>query len=78
MKSLNLPHPREAYEKNLRDDKDTIPRLFDAHGFMILSNGLEAVMGGALRSHRDRPASLLWRLEQTPLRWNHLSGDDLR
>ena len=37
----------EAYEKNLRDYRDTIPHLFDAHGFVILSNGLEAVMGGA-------------------------------
>jgi type I restriction enzyme, R subunit len=37
----------EAYEDNLRDYRDTIPHLFDAHGFIILSNGLEAVMGGA-------------------------------
>ena len=37
----------EGYEKNLRDYKDAIPGLFDAHGFVIISNGLEAVMGGA-------------------------------
>ena len=37
----------EAHEKNLRDYRDTIPHLFDANGFVILSNGLEAVMGGA-------------------------------
>lgn len=35
----------DAYEQNLRDYKDTIPQLFDANGFVILSNGLEAVMG---------------------------------
>lgn len=37
----------EAYDANLRDYRDTIPRLFDAHGFVILSNGVEAVMGDA-------------------------------
>jgi type I restriction enzyme R subunit len=37
----------EAYDQNLRDYRDTIPGLFDAHGFVILSNGLEAVMGAA-------------------------------
>ena len=37
----------EGYDKNLKDYKDTIPNLFDAHGFVIISNGLEAVMGGA-------------------------------
>lgn len=37
----------EAYEANLRDYRDTIPRLFDANGFVILSNGLEAVMGAS-------------------------------
>lgn len=36
---------RDAYEANLRDYRDTIPRLFDFNGFVILSNGLEALMG---------------------------------
>ncbi len=35
----------EAYEKNLKDYRDTIPRLFDANGFVVLSNGHEAVIG---------------------------------
>ena len=35
----------EAYGKNLKDYRDTIPRLFDANAFVILSNGHEAVMG---------------------------------
>ncbi|MFC3214191.1 type I restriction endonuclease [Novosphingobium panipatense] len=37
----------DAYEKNLRDYRDTVPRLFDANGFVLLSNGLEAVMGAS-------------------------------
>lgn len=37
----------DAYDNNLRDYRDTIPRLFPANGFVILSNGLEAVMGAA-------------------------------
>ncbi|KKC32647.1 type I restriction endonuclease subunit R [Devosia psychrophila] len=37
----------EAYDNNLRDYLDTIPQLFPANGFVILSNGLEAVMGPA-------------------------------
>ena len=37
----------EAYDKNLRDYRDTIPHLFDANGFVILSNGIEAVMGAS-------------------------------
>jgi type I restriction enzyme R subunit len=36
---------QEAYDANLRDYRDTIPRLFDFNGFTILSNGLEALMG---------------------------------
>lgn len=36
---------QEAYDANLRDYRDTIPRLFDANGFTLLSNGLETVMG---------------------------------
>jgi type I restriction enzyme R subunit len=36
---------QEAYEANLRDYRDTIPRLFDFNGFTILSNGLEALVG---------------------------------
>lgn len=37
----------DAYDANLRDYRDTIPNLFPANGFVILSNGLEAVMGAA-------------------------------
>ncbi len=37
----------DAYDHNLRDYKDTVPRLFDANGFVLLSNGLEAVMGAS-------------------------------
>ena len=37
----------DAYEQNLRDYRDTIPHLFDANGFVILSNGVEAVMGAS-------------------------------
>jgi type I restriction enzyme R subunit len=36
---------QEAYDGNLNDYRDTIPRLFDPNGFTVLSNGLEAVMG---------------------------------
>jgi type I restriction enzyme R subunit len=36
---------QEAYDANLTDYRDTIPRLFDPIGFTILSNGLEALMG---------------------------------
>jgi type I restriction enzyme R subunit len=35
----------DAHEANLRDYRDTIPQLFDANAFVILSNGLEAAMG---------------------------------
>ena len=35
----------EAYDKNLSDYRDTIPRLFDANAFVVLSNGHQAVMG---------------------------------
>jgi type I restriction enzyme R subunit len=38
---------QDAYEANLRDYRDTIPRLFDFNGFVILSNGLEALMGSS-------------------------------
>ena len=37
----------DAYEQNLRDYRDAVPRLFDANGFVILSNGLEGVMGAS-------------------------------
>ncbi|ADP71141.1 type I site-specific deoxyribonuclease, HsdR family [Rhodomicrobium vannielii ATCC 17100] len=36
---------QEAYDANLRDYRDTIPRLFDANGFTLLSNGIETLMG---------------------------------
>ena len=34
-----------AYEDNLRDYRDTIPQLFNANGFVILSNGIDSVVG---------------------------------
>lgn len=37
----------DAYDNNLRDYRDTVPHLFPANSFVILSNGLEAVMGAA-------------------------------
>lgn len=37
----------DAYEKNLRDYKDAIPQLFHANGLVILSNGLESVVGAS-------------------------------
>ena len=43
----------EAYEKNLKDYRDTIPRLFDANGFVVLSNGHEAVMGPSHAAFAD-------------------------
>jgi type I restriction enzyme, R subunit len=43
-KDLTQP-VQEAYDDNLRDYRDTIPRLFDFNGFTIISNGLEALMG---------------------------------
>ena len=52
----------EAYDKNLRDYRDTIPRLFDANGFVILSNGVDAVMGA---SHAPYDVFAPWkRLEE--------------
>lgn len=36
---------QEGYEANIRDYRDTIPRLFDFNGFTVISNGLEALMG---------------------------------
>jgi type I restriction enzyme, R subunit len=52
----------EAYAANLKDYRDTIPRLFDANGFVILSNGLEAVMGA---SHAPYEVFAPWkRLEE--------------
>jgi type I restriction enzyme R subunit len=53
---------QDAYEANLRDYRDTIPRLFDFNGFVILSNGLEALMGA---SHAPFDAFAPWkRLEE--------------
>lgn len=39
-----------AYDENLRDYRDTIPQMFPLNGFVLLSNGHEALMGG---SHTD-------------------------
>lgn len=52
----------DAYDDNLRDYRDTIPQLFPANGFVILSNGLEAVMGA---SHAPYEVFAPWkRLEE--------------
>ena len=60
-KDLTQP-VQEAYEANLRDYRDTIPRLFDFNGFTILSNGLEALMGA---SHAPFDSYAPWkRLEE--------------
>lgn len=36
---------KEAYDKNLRDYRDTIPHLFVPNGFLILSNGSDTKVG---------------------------------
>jgi type I restriction enzyme R subunit len=36
---------KEAYDKNLRDYRDTIPHLFVPNGFLMLSNGSESKVG---------------------------------
>ncbi len=41
---------KNAYDDNLSDYRDTIPQVFHPNGFVILSNGGEAVMGA---SHGD-------------------------
>lgn len=52
----------DAYDANLRDYRDAIPQLFPANGFVILSNGLEAVMGA---SHAPYDVFAPWkRLEE--------------
>ncbi|WBT39959.1 type I restriction endonuclease subunit R [Hyphomicrobium sp. DMF-1] len=38
---------QEAYDANLRDYRDTIPRLFDFNAVTILSNGLDALIGAS-------------------------------
>lgn len=53
---------QEAYDANLADYRDTVPRLFDANGFVLLSNGLQALMGA---SHAPFEAYAPWkRLEE--------------
>ena len=53
---------QEAYDANLADYRDTVPRLFDANGFVLLSNGLQALMGA---SHAPFDAYAPWkRLEE--------------
>jgi type I restriction enzyme R subunit len=49
---------QEAYDSNLRDYRDTIPRLFDFNGFVVLSNGIEALMGP---SHAPFDAFAPWK-----------------
>ena len=36
---------RNAYDENLSDYRDTIPHLFTANGFILLSNGAESKVG---------------------------------
>ncbi|WP_224999428.1 type I restriction endonuclease subunit R [Cesiribacter sp. SM1] len=44
LKNVNT-HIKEAYSKNFSDYKNTIPHLFDANAFVIISNALEAKIG---------------------------------
>jgi type I restriction enzyme, R subunit len=44
LKGINVKL-RAAYEKNLRDYKNTIPKIFHCNAFVILSNGVESKMG---------------------------------
>ncbi|WP_029013336.1 type I restriction endonuclease subunit R [Niveispirillum irakense] len=46
LKGLGRPL-RAAFDENLRDYRDTIPRLFDFNGITLLSNGMEAVIGAS-------------------------------
>lgn len=43
---------QDAYEANLRDYKDAIPRIFDANGFVILSNGMDNLIGASHAPYR--------------------------
>ncbi|BBF80690.1 type I restriction-modification system, restriction subunit R [Asticcacaulis excentricus] len=47
-----------AHEDNVRDYRDTIPQVFHANGFVILSNGIETVMGPA---HADFEVFAPWK-----------------
>jgi len=51
---LELKHPsvsvQDAYSENLRDNRDTIPRLFWFNAFVILSNGTDSRMGSTYAS----------------------------
>ena len=44
LKNVNRPL-RAAYDENIRDYKDTVPHLFDANAFVLLSNGDKARLG---------------------------------
>jgi type I restriction enzyme, R subunit len=44
LKGINVKL-RAAYEKNLSDYRDTIPKMFHCNAFVILSNGVESKIG---------------------------------
>lgn len=44
LKGINVKL-RAAYEKNLSDYRDTIPKIFHCNAFVILSNGVESKIG---------------------------------
>ncbi len=44
LKGINVKL-RAAYEKNLRDYKNTIPKLFHCNAFVIISNGIKSKIG---------------------------------
>jgi type I restriction enzyme R subunit len=44
LKNVNK-HIKDAYSDNFTDYKNTIPHLFDANAFVVISNGLEAKIG---------------------------------
>lgn len=46
----------DAYDHNIKDYRDTIPRLFDANAFVVLSNGHEALMGPSHAALEDYAA----------------------
>lgn len=58
---------QEAYEANLRDYRDTIPRLFEFNGFTIL-HGLEALMGRATRNSKASRHGRSW-MRRVPRAW---------
>jgi type I site-specific restriction-modification system R (restriction) subunit len=49
-----------AYDDNIRDYRDTIPQIFHGNGFVILSNGIDTVMGAAHARLTSTPHGRSW------------------